>query len=246
MRLRDDFLHILAPALCPGCDQLLMPTEHGYCLACRASLSPAPFPRDLFTELLHHFSEDHLAISALGALYLFEQESPVQNLIHALKYQGCYDLGVELGKELGATIKMFPEFDGVDAIIPVPIHRARRRERGYNQAEAIAKGVADAVPVEILNDRLYRSRHTISQTTLSATERQRNVQNAFAAHDKSLAGRTILLCDDVCTTGATLNICADRLLFAGAKRVVAAAVAKDLVSNPNAAQHHLPTQQFFP
>ncbi|MBL7987718.1 MAG: ComF family protein [Chlorobi bacterium] len=245
MRLRDDLLHILAPALCPGCDQLLMPTEHGYCRSCRASLSPAPFPRDLFTELLHHFSDDHLAISALGALYLFEQDSPVQHLIHALKYHGCYDVGIELGKELGATIKMFPEFDGVDAIIPVPLHRARRRERGYNQAEAIAEGVADAFSVEILADRLYRSRHTISQTTLNAKERQRNVQNAFAAHDHSLVGRTILLCDDVCTTGATLNICADRLLSAGAKRVVAAAVAKDLVQNPNAVQQQI-SQPFFP
>lgn len=244
MRLRDDLLHLLAPALCPGCDNPLLPKEHGYCYTCRASLTPAPFPRDLFTELLQHFGNDHLALSAIGALYLFEQDSPVQNMIHALKYQGCYDLGIELGKELGTTMKMFPEFHDVDAIIPVPLHRARRRERGYNQAEAIAAGVATAFSAEILTDRLYRSRHTISQTTLTAKERQRNVQNAFAAHDNSLLGRTILLCDDVCTTGATLNVCADRLLFAGAKRVVAAAVAKDLVNNPNAVQNNLPQLLF--
>jgi len=191
-------------------------------------------------ELLKHFDQDHLAISSIGALYIFEQDSPVQKMIHALKYQGCYDLGIELGKELGTTLKMFPEFQGVDAAVPVPIHRARRRERGYNQAEAIAAGVASAFSVEILTDRLYRSRHTISQTKLSAKERQRNVQNAFAARDESLVGRTILLCDDVCTTGATLNICADRLLSAGAKRVVAAAVAKDLIQNSAATVSDLP------
>lgn len=240
MRLLDDLFHLLAPALCPGCDEPLQAQEDGYCHTCRASLTPAPFPRDLFTELMQNFDYDHLALSAIGALYLFEQDSPVQNMIHALKYQGCYDLGVELGKELGATIKMFPEFHDIDAIIPVPLHRARQRERGYNQAEAIAAGVAISFSVETFTDRLYRSRHTISQTTLSAKERQRNVQNAFAAHDKSLVGRTILLCDDVCTTGATLNVCADRLLSAGAKRVVAAAVAKDIVNTQDATRNTFP------
>lgn len=245
MHLRNDFLHLLAPALCPGCDDPLPEQKVGYCYACRASLTPAPFPRDLFMDLLQHFDSDHLALSAIGALYLFEQDSPVQRIIHALKYQGCYDLGVELGKELGATIKMFPEFHGVDAVVPVPLHHARRRERGYNQAEAIATGVAHAFSVELLTDRLHRSRHTISQTSLNAKARQRNVQNAFAARNESLAGRTVLLCDDVCTTGATLNICADRLLFAGAKRVVAAAAAKDLVANFNAPKTDV-SQLLFP
>lgn len=225
-RLGADLLHLIAPALCPGCDELLEPGEHGYCGACRASLEPAPYPRDLFNDLVAHTSADGLALSAIGALYRFERGAPVQRLIHALKYRGCMALGAELGGELGRALRVFSEFDGVDLVLPVPLHAARRRERGYNQAETIAAGIARVLDVPMDARLLARTRHTGTQTTLGADARRVNVLGAFRA-TAALAGAHLLLCDDVCTTGATLNACAEVLLAAGAASVRAATVAKD-------------------
>lgn len=227
-RLASDALHLLAPMLCPACDAPLTPDDGAYCRACRASLEPAPFPRDIFSEISAGFPGEELALSAIGALYVFADGNPVQKLIHAVKYRGCYGLGVDLGTELGRALAMFEEFDGMEVIVPVPLHRARLRERGYNQAEAVATGLAAAIPGSRIVRALARTRHTISQTTLDARRRRRNVADVFRIAGTDVRGRSVLLCDDVCTTGATLNACAERLLQAGALRVAAATVARDM------------------
>jgi ComF family protein len=226
-RLADDMLHLVAPALCPACDDPLEDDGRPYCAACRASMEPAPFPRELYVELLTHFPVDDLALSSLIALYAFERESPVQRLVHALKYHGCFDLGVQMGREIGRTMRLFPEFDEIDLVVPVPLHRARQRERGYNQAAAIAAGLAAERGILVAAELLRRERHTSTQTTLAARDRLTNVRRAFRSAAHEVRGRVALLCDDVCTTGATLNACADALLVAGASRVVAATFAKD-------------------
>jgi ComF family protein len=228
-RLADALLDCIAPRLCPSCDTLLDDHEEGYCDACRASLEPAPFPREIYQELTGVIGRDELALEAVGALYMFTKDGPVQQLVHAVKYLGCYDLGVALGRELGAATSMFVEFDGVDCVVPVPLHAARRRERGYNQAEAIARGICGARSIEMLPRAIRRERHTRSQTRLGAGGRLENMRNAFRADGAALRDRSVMLCDDVLTTGATLNACADALLAAGARRVCAATVAKDLL-----------------
>jgi ComF family protein len=152
----------------------------------------------------------------------------VQRLIHALKYQGCRQLGVDMGVELGKALKLFPQFSNIDAIVPVPLHPARRRERGYNQSEAVAEGLATVLGGAPVLSALARTRHTPSQTTLGATDRRNNVSRAFRVVNKSVRGRIVLLCDDVCTTGATLNACAEQLLAAGARAVYGSTLAKDI------------------
>jgi ComF family protein len=227
-RLGTDLLHLIAPGICPSCDEPLGLDEQFYCASCRASLEPAPFPRDMYQEMVGLFPADELALSALGSLYRFEHESPVQRLIYALKYGGCYRLGVEMGRELGGALTMFDEFAGIDLVVPVPLHRSKRRERGYNQAEAIARGIREALPQVGVSHALVRTRFTPSQTTLNAQARRNNVRDAFRIAGQKLRDRIILLCDDVCTTGATLNACAEQLLAAGARKVCAATIAKDI------------------
>lgn len=230
-RLASDVLDVLAPRLCPACDESLSDGEIGYCDACRASLEPAPFPRELYQEMLGTLGSDEVALTAVGALYTFTQDGPVQHLMHAVKYLGCYDLGVAMGQELGRALSMFVEFDRIDSVVPVPLHRARMRERGYNQAEAIARGVALARKLDLFPDAITRSRHTRSQTRLGADRRISNVRQAFHAVAHDVADRRVLICDDVCTTGATLNACAETLLANGAISVVAATVAKDILTS---------------
>ncbi len=229
-RLREDFLHLIAPALCPGCDEPLGPEEREYCRTCRTSLEPAPYPREILAEIATHFPPEELALEAIGALYNYAPESGARNLVHALKYQGCYGLGVAMGGELGRAMRMFTAFDDVEIVAPVTLHRAKMRERGYNQAQAIAEGMVKTMHGTRMAHLLERTRHTTSQTLLDAAGRRRNVREAFRRTAFNLEGACVLLCDDVCTTGATLNACAELLLASGARRVVAATLAKDPLS----------------
>src|SRR5262245_17712231 len=93
-RFRNDILNVIAPAICPSCDTPLDGAETAYCSACRASLEPAPYPREIYSEVMAHVGADQMALAAIGSLYGFTQDSPVQRLIHALKYHGCRRLGV--------------------------------------------------------------------------------------------------------------------------------------------------------
>jgi ComF family protein len=226
-RLVDDALAIIAPALCPSCGSPLRDDEGSYCDGCRASLEPAPFPRELLEELLGVFTGDELALSSIGSLYTFQKGGPVQSLLHAVKYRGCFRLGVDLGRDLGHALRQFREFAEVELVVPVPLHRTRLRERGYNQAEAIARGISASVGVPTETNAVVRVRHTGTQTALSAAARKANVRTAFAGVADAIRGRIVLLCDDVLTTGSTLNACAEALLNAGALSVCAATVAKD-------------------
>ena len=145
--------------------------------------------------------------------------------MHALKYDGRRSLARPL-----AALMMRHGGDvmaGADVVVPVPLHRSRRRARGFNQAEAIARHL----PRPVVHA-LTRVRHTPSQTDLPAIERHRNVQGAFARRSRaSVRGAIVLLIDDVSTTGATLDACAGVLLDAGAREVRALTAAR-VVSRP--------------
>ena len=114
----------------------------------------------------------------------------------------------------------------VDVIVPVPLHSSRLRERGYNQSELLGHQIARLLNLPVKADALQRIRHTKSQMELSASERHQNVANAFACADKSLSGQTVLLIDDVCTTGSTLDACACALKQSGVTSVWAVTLAK--------------------
>jgi ComF family protein len=200
--------------------------ERFVCRRCWYNLPVAPPPEELYNELLRFFPGDELALSGVLALFGFHEGTPPMRLIHAVKYRGAFRLGRELGRALGALVPhSFPE---VEALVPVPIHPARLRERGYNQADAIALGIADRCGVPVYRRALRRRVATVSQTRLNAEQRRRNVHGVFAAGPEADAvrSRTVLLVDDVLTTGSTLNSCAEALLCLGARRVFAAVIAK--------------------
>ena len=133
----------------------------------------------------------------------------MQHLIHELKYRGNMDAGVFLGQELGKTIQEAPLFQGLDFLIPVPLHPKREKERGYNQSLMIAQGVSETTGIPVGNGFLLRSVNTSTQTHKSKEERWRNVKDIFALRRADqLEGKYVLLIDDVLTTGATLEACA--------------------------------------
>jgi ComF family protein len=154
----------------------------------------------------------------------------LESLVHRVKYQGMKKLGRFLGKMTGRAFQsgLSPAGSGTGGImVPVPLHKVRLRERGYNQSEWIAKGMGEGMGISVSSSILYRKKQTKTQTKLSAPEREKNVRDAFgAAGPEAVKGKTVFLVDDVITTGATLNACARCLKQAGAARVVGLALAR--------------------
>ena len=232
-RLVSDAAHYLAPSLCAGCSEPIGPGAVQLCDGCRTSMETAPYPEEIYSSILGSDAwSESVEIDAVGSLYHFSPDSPIREVVHAIKYRGCRGLAEGLGFDTGRTLSVFPEFHSVEVVVPIPLHPARYRERGYNQAEMIARGVARGIGVPVDPGALRRDRHTGTQTALDNDARRRNVDGAFRGVTSEIRGRVVLLCDDVLTTGATLRAAARALLQAGATSVVGGTLAFDDISGP--------------
>lgn len=209
-------LGLLYPPLCLGCADRLPEPEPAVplCDACLRSIPRAD--TDLLTDRLGAFHDGPAGFDRAFALWLFDEGTALQRLQHAVKYHNRPTLGVRLGRWIGE------EFHTVggpapDLVVPVPLHRVRELERGYNQSERLARGIADVLGAEVGDGLLVRQRATRSQTALDKEARWQNVAGAFALSDPAaVAGRRVLLVDDVLTTGATVVAASVPLHEAGA------------------------------
>jgi ComF family protein len=151
------------------------------------------------------------------------------SLRHKLKYAGKDYVAGPLGRLLAEKMRESPELRVSEGIVPVPLHFWRERKRGYNQSELLAVSLGNLTGLPVERRALKKIRPTRSQTELSREERIENVAGAFAVRrPETVRGRTLVLVDDVCTTGATLDACASALKEAGAKRVLALTVARQI------------------
>jgi ComF family protein len=229
MALRDGikdiaagFSHLFYPHLCEGCSKPLLAEEEVLCLDCNIY----NLPRTAY----HHIAENETAMRFAGrlpfikatSLAYFTPDGLLQHLLHRLKYEDRKEIGVFLGKQLGYDLKQVGWTDGIDTIIPVPLHPRKMSARGYNQSELIANGMSKVLDIPVIADVLIRTLDTESQTQKSRIERLENMQNAFALVANSLKNKHVLLVDDVLTTGATLEACAYEILKTeGAKLSIA-------------------------
>ncbi len=142
------------------------------------------------------------------AYFYYSKGSKYRALLHLLKYRGCSDLGKILGKCMATEILESGFFNSIDLIIPVPLHKKRYKERGYNQSELIAHGISEVTEIPIVSDIIIRRKYTETQTRKSGFERLENMEKAFEVLSSDVyAGKHILLIDDIITTGATIAAC---------------------------------------
>ncbi|HCN05342.1 MAG TPA: hypothetical protein DIS79_06950 [Bacteroidetes bacterium] len=227
----ESILDVVFPRRCLVYGTPLDGREHlvGVSNAAFEEFLPAPSSAELLSLVYSHFDRDDVYIDNVFARWAVSPVSDVSAVIHAIKYQGRYKLAVALGRELGRAA-LFADCIPLQAespiIIPIPIHAARRRERGYNQAEAISKGLAEITGLHVNVTTVRRVRWTGTQTALNSRERLQNIRSAFTIDDPHIIrNSTVILVDDVLTTGATTNACAECVLDAGARRVLVWTVA---------------------
>ena len=161
-----------------------------------------------------------LVCRCCAAFFFFSTPSDARQLIHHIKYHGGKQCGFTLGKIYANELLHSGFFDDINALVPVPLHPAKLRRRGYNQSEWIARGIEQVTGIEVCTEWLYHSQNTKSQTGKNIYERWLDTRTAYETDSElDLSDKHILLVDDVVTTGATLLACAQALYLHGKPRI---------------------------
>lgn len=211
VNILNDIENLFFPEACLACMHTLVANENIVCTSCRHEL---PFTH------YHHYRDNpvekilygRIKLENATALLSYREPGPVRNLIHHLKYKGQEEVGMFLGHLLGAVLKEHPDYQNIDVVLPVPLHRKRLRERGYNQVALFGKEIAFALEAIYRDDILLRTLHSSTQTFKSRLTRWQSDQSIFAIRNKELLeNKRVLLVDDVITTGATLEACSNVL-----------------------------------
>ena len=207
-------VHMLYPRLCEGCSKPLTGSEKVLCLWCAAELPETGYHNIADNETGMRFA-GRVPFSHATSFAYFTNEGLLQHLLHGLKYKGKQETGIYLGAQFALALQQTEWISTVDFIIPVPLHPAKLAQRGYNQSMLIAEGMSGILDIPASEKFLLRRLNTESQTNKTLPERVANMKDAFIADKQdSLKGKHILLCDDVLTSGATLEACANTLLAA--------------------------------
>lgn len=209
-----DVASLFFPARCAVCGEPLTEGERTICTLCRMTAPLTGYWRDVDNPVARR-CWGQLPVERASGFLFFVHRSGWRELIHGFKYRGAWRTAREMGEWYGRYLRESGLYDGVECVVPLPLHPFKRCRRGYNQSEYIAEGIARQLGVPVERRSVYRRRNTASQALKSRHERPANVEGAFAVrHAERLAGRHILLVDDVMTTGSTLLSCAGEILRA--------------------------------
>jgi ComF family protein len=210
--IRDSLLHLFFPHNCSGCGTDLLNEETCLCLRCFSQLPETNFHFHANNPVEKKFW-GRLPLVSATAQYYFTKESLMQHLMHQFKYKGNKELGRQLGRLMGNELMATHRFSHIDALIPLPLFAAKEKRRGYNQSVILCEGISEIMNRPILNDVVVRTRQTETQTKKGRIERWVNMEGKFQLMQPGkIAGKHLLLIDDIITTGATLEACGLELL----------------------------------
>lgn len=224
-QLWNDIVNLFYPRLCILCSRPLIKGEEQICLHCLARL---PYIRYESQQRVDSWFAGKSEIQYARAYLHYEKGSSVQRLMHDLKYHGNKELAYLLGR--WAFLRLQAEQSPLcqaEILLPIPLHPKKKRQRGYNQAEWIAKGIASVLSIPIDTTSVVRQVKTDTQTRRHIYERWTNMEEVFTLiSDEALKGKRVLLVDDVLTTGATFNSCASVVDGIAEIRLMAFALAQ--------------------
>ena len=202
------FLSLLFPHCCVACGNALVRGEECICTLCNMNL-----PRTNY-----HLRKDNpveqvfwgkIPLEHATSFFFYRKGSDFRQILHQLKYGGQKEVGAIMGRYMASELLASGFFQGIDCIIPIPLHKQKQRIRGYNQSEWIARGISVVTGIPINTEAVIRQKNTETQTRKSVFGRWENVEGIFELQGSdSLVGQQVLIVDDVLTTGATIVACA--------------------------------------
>lgn len=217
-------LNVLFPKVCGGCCNKLLKGENTLCASCVHAL-PLVCHHNTNSTTMTDIFYGRVPIVQATALLQFNKKGLTQELLHNLKYRGRENIGVFFGKWLGDELAEIESYTSIDCVIPVPIHKLKKRKRGYNQVTGFGMEISAALQKPFIEDVLLKTNKTKSQVFKQRFMRFENPE-VFSIHNKAkITGKHVLLVDDIITTGATLENCANQLITAGASKISLATIA---------------------
>lgn len=197
-------LDVLFPRFCVSCQETLMRGERSLCISCSMQMVYLHHEDFVDGELVRLFM-GRVELQRAASYVKYDKEGVSHQLLWAIKYGRRPDVARDMARALASELKLSGFFDGIDCLVPVPLHWKRWWQRGYNQSMQLALGVADVTGIAVEGATVRRVRNNPSQTHLSDEERKDNVKDLFRiVHPERLRGKHILIIDDVVTTGSTI------------------------------------------
>lgn len=212
------FSKFVFPKACPGCQRSLMKWEQSICRICISQL-PLVLPGEDKNNLLQTRLTGRVELEQAYTMMRFYQGGLAQKLLHAIKYQGKQQLARDLGRAFGKSIASHLTVSNQSLLVPVPLHPFKLQIRGFNQSDKIAEGIVEALNIPVSFSAMERIQFHISQTQKGKDARWEEIKDDFIAKNEEVKHRDIILVDDVCTSGATIEACAKALLEKGVKSI---------------------------
>ncbi|HNX22321.1 MAG TPA: phosphoribosyltransferase family protein [Bacteroidales bacterium] len=204
-QILENLLSFFYPKLCISCGNALRQHETFFCLGCLQNLPETEFHKIDYNPLIYNFM-GRVRVENVFSFLFYRKGNCVQDILHEIKYKGGKELAEYLGYLYGVDLIQCNHLEDIELIIPIPLHKRKEKKRGYNQSEWIAKGLSRAFNKPYSNEILIRKDYTETQTKKGRFKRWENVKNVFeVTHQDAIKNKHILLCDDVLTTGATLE-----------------------------------------
>lgn len=219
----EDFISLFFPRMCFHCNKPLVYQEEILCINCRWTMPETNFHLDQENPVYQKFVYEN-RVKFASAYLFYHRKGIAQKLIHTMKYRNIPQIGRSLGKWYGEKL-LESKIEG-EFLIPVPLHKNKLSARGFNQSETICEGLAQSLKIPVDTQSIVRVSNTSTQTKKAKVDRWVNVNSVFkVVSSENIAGRKVILVDDVLTTGATMGVLIDEVVKAGARTISVLTIA---------------------